>query len=408
MTKSSLKKIVVVGSGHGGVELAAALRHRNFDGAITIVGDEPDLPYQRPPLSKEFLKSPDDSGLPLKGESFYPQKDIALRLGARAERIDRATQELVLSDGERLPYDHLALATGARNRTLPIPGLDAAPKLELRTLSDARRLNARLNGLGHVTVIGGGFIGLEVAALLRTRGIEVDVVEAMDRLMGRVLSTPASGWFKRFHTELGTRLHFGKQVTGIEGEDGSVSVALSDGLSIETDAILVAAGVVPNAELAADAGLEISNGVVVDETLLTSDPNISALGDAAAYPNMFAGGMARLESVQNAVDQGKAIAARLTGETTPYTAVPWFWSHQGSARLQIAGLSNGHDDAVVRGDLDGDKFSIFLYRGDVLASVESLNSAGEHMAARRIIGAGTYVPKDVAADISADLKAFLK
>jgi 3-phenylpropionate/trans-cinnamate dioxygenase ferredoxin reductase subunit len=223
-----------------------------------------------------------------------------------------------------------------------------------------------------------------------------------------VLSAPASGWFKRFHTELGTRLHFGKQVTGITGEDGSVSVQLSDGLAIETDAILVAAGVVPNTELAADAGLDVANGIVVDATLLTSDPNISALGDAAVYPNMFAGGMARLESVQNAVDQGKAIAARLTGETAPYTAVPWFWSHQGSARLQIAGLSNGHDDAVVRGDLDGDRFSIFLYRGDTLASVESLNSAGEHMAARRIIGAGTHVPKAVAADASSDLKAFLK
>jgi 3-phenylpropionate/trans-cinnamate dioxygenase ferredoxin reductase subunit len=404
MTESSLKKIVIVGSGHGGVELAAALRHRNFGGEITIVGDEPDLPYQRPPLSKEFLKSPDDSGLPLKGESFYPQKDITLRLGVRAERIDRDKLELVLSDGERLSYDHLALATGARNRILPIPGLDLAPKLELRTLADGRRLNARLDGLGHVTVIGGGFIGLEVAALLRARGVEIDVVEAMDRLMGRVLSAPASGWFKRFHTELGTRLHFGKQVTGITGEDGSVSVQLSDGLAIETDAILVAAGVVPNTELAADAGLDVANGIVVDATLLTSDPNISALGDAAVYPNMFAGGMARLESVQNAVDQGKA----MTGETAPYTAVPWFWSHQGSARLQIAGLSNGHDDAVVRGDLDGDRFSIFLYRGDTLASVESLNSAGEHMAARRIIGAGTHVPKAVAADASSDLKAFLK
>ncbi|MBX3577529.1 MAG: FAD-dependent oxidoreductase [Rhizobiaceae bacterium] len=401
------RTIVIVGSGHAGVELAAHLRQRNFDGAITIVGDEPDLPYQRPPLSKEFLKSPDDSGLPLKGEALYAQKDIGLKLGVRAVRIDRAAREVVLSDGGRLAYDHLALATGARNRTLPIPGLDGVPVLALRTLADARRLNARLDGLSHVTVIGGGFIGLEVAALLRARGVEVDVIEAMDRLMARVLSVPSSAWFRRFHDTPGTRLHFQKTVTGIESSGGLATVSLSDGLVVETDAILIAAGIVPNTELASEAGLTVENGIVVDEHLLTSDPTISALGDAAVYPNAFAGGMTRLESVQNAVDQAKTIAARLTGEPAPYHAVPWFWSHQGSARLQIAGLSNGHDDAVVRGDMDGEKFSVFLYRGGRLAAVETVNNAGEHMAARRLIGAGTDVPKDVAADMSRELKSLL-
>jgi 3-phenylpropionate/trans-cinnamate dioxygenase ferredoxin reductase subunit len=404
---TSPHRIVIVGSGHGGVELAAALRQRSFAGAITIVGDEPDLPYQRPPLSKEFLKSPEDSGLPLKGEVFYAQKDITRRLGVRADRIDRAARDVVLATGERLPYDYLALATGARNRVLPIPGLADAPTLALRTLADARRLNERLDALRHVTVIGGGFIGLEVAALLRARSVDVDCIEAMDRLMGRVLSAPGSAWFQRFHDGLGTRLHFQKQVTAIEPAGGRTSVSLSDGLSVETDAILVAAGIVPNVELADEAGLAIANGIVVDEHLLTSDPAISALGDVVSYPNQFARGVARLESVQNAVDQAKAIAARLTGEPAPYHAVPWFWSHQGSAKLQIAGLSNGHDDAVVRGDMEGERFSVFLYRGDSLAAVETVNNAGEHIAARRIIGAGTNVPKDFAADPAKDLKGLL-
>jgi 3-phenylpropionate/trans-cinnamate dioxygenase ferredoxin reductase subunit len=208
-------------------------------------------------------------------------------------------------------------------------------------------------------------------------------------------------------TALGTRLHFQKQVTAIEPAGGRTSVSLSDGLSVETDAILVAAGIVPNVELADEAGLAIANGIVVDEHLLTSDPAISALGDVVSYPNQFARGVARLESVQNAVDQAKAIAARLTGEPAPYHAVPWFWSHQGSAKLQIAGLSNGHDDAVVRGDMEGERFSVVLYRGDSLAAVETVNNAGEHIAARRIIGAGTNVPKDFAADPAKDLKGLL-
>ena len=407
MNDKSLRRIVIVGSGHAGVELAAQLRQKGFDGAIALVGDEPDLPYQRPPLSKEFLKSADDAGLPLKGETFYAQKNIDLKLGSRADRIERDRKEVVLAGGERLPYDHLALATGARNRVIPIPGLDTAPTLALRTLQDGRLLNGHLDGLRHVTVIGGGFIGLEVAALLRARGVEIDLIEAMDRLMARVLSAPASEWFRQFHAALGTNLHFGKQVLGIEGSRNDARVSLSDGTVIATDAILVAAGVVPNLELASDAGLDVANGIVVDANLLTSDPDISALGDVAFYPNEFLGGMARLESVQNAVDQAKTIAGRLTGEPAPYHSVPWFWSHQGSAKLQIAGLSNGHDDAIVRGDLEGGKFSIFLYRGDRLIAVESLNQAGEHMAARRIIGAGKSVPKAVAADSAADLKAWM-
>jgi 3-phenylpropionate/trans-cinnamate dioxygenase ferredoxin reductase component len=402
-----LKNIVIVGSGHAGVELAAALRHRGFDGSITIVGDEPDLPYQRPPLSKEFLKGPDDVGLPLKGEAFFPANSITLRLGERAKRIDRDHREIVLHDGSRLSYDHLILATGARNRIPPIPGLDRQSILELRTLENARLLNERLASLAHVTVVGGGFIGLEVAGLLRARDIAVDLIEATPVLMGRVLSSPMSAWFRSFHEQLGTKLHFETLVQGIHRDGAHSEVRLSHGRHFQTDAILIAAGIMPNAELAAEAGLEVDNGVVVNELLVTRDAAISAMGDCAAYPNVFTQGMARLESVQNAVDQARCIAARLTGEAKPYEGFPWFWSNQGSARLQIAGLSNGHNGTVLRGDPESGKFSIFLYRDDRLIAVESVNAAADHMMARRLLAAHRSVPKAVAADPAANLKELM-
>lgn len=400
-------RVVVVGSGHGGVEIAAALGQRGFGGSVTIVGDEPHLPYQRPPLSKEFLKAPTDPGLPLKGEAFYAAHGIGLRLGERAERIDRSVRQLVLATGERLPYDHLVLATGARNRFPAIPGLVEAAPLELRTLSDARKLNARLASLRHVTVIGGGFIGLEVAALLRERNIAVDVVEATPTLMGRVLSSPMSAYFRFFHEGLGTRLHLETLARSIRRSAHGCEVHLSSGQTLQTDAVLLAAGVVPNTELAIDAGLALDDGIVTDDRLVTSDPSISAIGDCAAYPNAFTGGMARLESVQNAVDQAKHVAARLTGDDAPYRAVPWFWSHQGSQRLQIAGIGHGHDEVVTRGHPDVGKFSLFLYRGERLVAVESVNSASDHMVARRLFEKGRSIAKAMAEDAGSDLKSLL-
>src|SRR5262245_19150222 len=275
---SELGEIVIVGSGHAGVELAASLRQRGFGGKVTIVGEEPHLPYQRPPLSKEFLKGADDAGLPLKGEAFFPANDIDLRLGVRAQRIDRDRREILLGDGARLHYDHLALATGARNRIPPIPGLDRRSILELRTLSDAQVLNERLPALRHVTIVGGGFIGLEVAGLLNARDIEVDLVEAAPVLMGRVLSRAMSAWFRSFHEMMGTRLHLETMVRDVSHGAAGTRVALTNGERFDTDAVVIAAGIVPNVELAAEAGLAVDNGVVVDNRLVTRDPAISAMG----------------------------------------------------------------------------------------------------------------------------------
>lgn len=408
MSDSDIERVVIVGSGQAGVETAAALRQHGFSGSVVILGEEPDLPYQRPPLSKEFLKSVEDSSLPLKGEAFYAGNGIELRLGVVAERIDRERRELALRGGERVPYDHLVLATGARNRLPPIQGLDPARVLELRTLAHARALTARLPRLRRVAIIGGGFIGLEVAALLRQRDIEVDVLEAADRLMGRVLSPAMSAAFLRFHREMGTRLRLATLAREIAPQGEGFSLALSDGGRLDVDAVVVAAGVVPNVELAAEAGLAVDNGVSVDAMLLTSDPAISAIGDCAAHPNPYGnGGPIRLESVQNAVDQAKCVAARLTGNPQPYNALPWFWSHQGPIKLQIAGLSLGMDETVTRGDPAGEKFSVFVYRKGRLAAVESVNSPADHMVARRLIAAGITVPKEVAADPATDLKALM-
>ena len=401
-----IEKVVMVGAGHGGVEAAAALRQKGFDRQITLVSDEPDLPYQRPPLSKEYIKRPGNP-LMLRPQQFFDDNAVTLMLGARAVSIDRAGRTVQLSTGESLSYDHLVLATGARNRKPPLPGLDHPAIVELRTLADANRIVGAIGGWKHVCVIGGGFIGLEAAGLLATMGIAVDVVEMAPRLMQRAVSPTISEWFLGFHRSRGNRVHLSTVVKAVEHRSDGATVVLDTGERIECDAVILAAGVMPNAELAEAAGLKVENGIVVDEFLVTSDPAISAIGDCAYYPSRHLPGMVRLESVQNATDQGRAVAAWLMGEAAPYDALPWFWSIQGEARLQIAGLSKPGLEEVLRGDPASGKFSVFLYEGERLACVESVNAPGDHMAARRIIAAGTRVDPDMAADTSVELKSLL-
>jgi 3-phenylpropionate/trans-cinnamate dioxygenase ferredoxin reductase subunit len=403
----SISRVVIIGSGQAGVECAVALRHEGFEGSIVMVGDEADLPYQRPPLSKEFLKDAAASSLPLRGEAIYTQNSIETKLGETAVRIDRDAKEVELQNGETLPYDHLVIATGARNRFPHVEGLDTSKVLELRTLAHARTLTGKLDNLKHVTIVGGGFIGLEVAALLRQREIEVDVLEFADRLMGRVLSPMMSAQFVPLHADMGTRLRLGTVAKSVSENGAGFKVTLTDGDVLDTDAIVMAAGVVPNVELAAEAGLDVDNGIVVDDQMLTSDPSISAIGDVAAHPNAWGLGRLRLESVQNAIDQGKCVAARIMGKGRSYADLPWFWSHQGKAKLQIAGLNMGMDDAVLRGDPASGKYSVFVYRGDKLIAVESMNAPADHMVARRLLAAGIKVTKEQAADLSTDLKGMI-
>lgn len=399
-------RIVVVGAGHAGVEFAAALRQRGFGGSIDLVSDETPIPYQRPPLSKEYIKRPGNP-LVLRPARFYHEQRVTLHAGVRARAIDRAARTVALSDGGSLPYDHLVIATGARNRRPPVPGLDHPDVIELRSLADAERIVARIGSWRRVVVIGGGFIGLEAAGLFSLMGIEIDVVEMAPRLMARAVSPAVSAWFRDVHRGNGVRLHMPRQVAAVAQRDGRAVVTLDGGDLVKADAVLLAAGVVPNSELAAAAGLEVENGIVVDGLLATSDPAISAIGDCAAYPSVHFSGMARLESVQNAGDHAKALAARLMGAGRPYDALPWFWSIQGEARLQIAGLAKPGMREVVRGDTASGKFSVFLYDGDALRAVESVNAPADHMIARRLIAQGTPLDPATAADTAADLKALV-
>lgn len=399
--------VVVIGAGQAGFQFCASLRELGHDGRITLIGDEPGLPYQRPPLSKGYLTGTVEAGaLLLRREGFFAQSGIDYREATRAVAVDRAAREVRLETGEAVPYHHLVLATGTRERRLPVPGADLDGVLALRTRADAELLRARLDAR-RVVVIGAGFIGLELASVMRKRGAAVHVLELAARPMGRALSPPCSAFFARAHAERGTVLAFGCGARRIIGEDGrAVAVETAAGVKLEAELVLVGIGVLPNVELAAEAGLAVDDGIVVDEHLLTTDPAVSAIGDCARYPSAFTGTMMRLESVQNAVDQARCVAARLVDRPAPYAAVPWFWSDQGDLRLQIAGLTMGHDREVTVGDVDGGKFSVFCFRGGRLAGIESVNRPGDHMIGRRLLAGRPSLTAEEVAAPGFDLKAY--
>jgi 3-phenylpropionate/trans-cinnamate dioxygenase ferredoxin reductase subunit len=381
-----LGRVVIVGAGQGGYQAAASLRNDGFAGTLTLIGDEPGLPYQRPPLSKTYMKDGEAGRLLLKPASFYERSTIDYRERTRATAIDRAARTLLTEGGGAHPYDHLILATGARNFLPPIAGLDRAGVHGLRTLAEAADLRARLAGCRSAAVIGGGFIGLEFAAVARAAGLEVTVLEATSRLMGRVVSPEVSTWFAAAHAGMGTRVLLDARAEAVEPG----AVLLADGRRIEAELILLAAGVRPNAELAAEAGLAVENGVVVDARLLTGDPAISALGDCASFP-LPGGRMVRLESVQAAVDHARHIARRLTaGDDAPYDAVAWFWSDQGEHKLQIAGLALDADRRVVAPSPPG-KLTVLNLAGNWLVAVETVNAPGPHMATRKLLASGRPV-----------------
>ncbi|WP_226623540.1 NAD(P)/FAD-dependent oxidoreductase [Alloyangia pacifica] len=372
-----MRDVVIIGAGQGGLQAAMSLRQDGFEGTITLIGAEPGLPYQRPPLSKAYLKSGDAGALQLRPESFFESKQITLVEGTWVDSIDREARRVHAAD-RVFSYDHLILATGTRNLRPPIPGAELA--LDLRTREDAARLRAALDRPMRCAVIGGGFIGLEFAAVARALGHEVTVAEAAPRLMARAVSPETSARFLAMHRDMGTRVHLGDPVCEVR-EDG---ISLASGTRIEADLVLMAAGVIPNTELATAAGLAVDNGVVVDAQLLTTDPAISVLGDCAVFPDPATGRPVRLESVQAATDHARLISKRLTGKAdAPYAAVPWFWSDQADCKLQIAGLAGAGDCSVTRED-----GATFRFAGERLSAVETVNDARTHMQSRkRLAGA---------------------
>jgi 3-phenylpropionate/trans-cinnamate dioxygenase ferredoxin reductase subunit len=399
-----MERVVIVGAGQGGFQAAASLRQEGFQGEILLIGEEPGLPYQRPPLSKAYMADGAAERLLLKPARFYEGAAITRLDTTRVVAIHRAERAVETEAGARHGYDHLILATGARNARPPIPGQAAEGVLELRTLANAERLRARLAGARHAVVIGGGFIGLEFAAMARAAGVAVTVLEATPRLMGRALSPEMSEYFLEAHRAMDTEVLLGAAARAIEAAAGRVSgVVTADLGTIACDLVLIATGVRPNVELAEAAGLPAENGVLVDARLLTPDPAISALGDAARFP-LPGGELVRLESVQAAVDHARHIARRLAkGETGAYAAVPWFWSDQGKLKLQIAGLGAGAD-AVETVPAKGEERVVLLYRGGRLIAAETVNAPGQHMAARRLIGA----PRERLAAAGFDLKEALR
>ena len=403
--------VVIIGAGQAGFQVAASLRMEGYAGPITLIGDEPNLPYQRPPLSKGFIAGKQEiEATALRPFAFYATHRIDLLTGVKVTEIDRVSRRVVLASGRAIPYHALVLAVGARNRTLPVKGAELDGVCYLRTDAEAVDIRQRLEQARDVAVIGGGFIGLELAAAARTLGKSVRVLEVQSRLMPRVVSPILSDFYRDVHSSHGVHVSLGVVLSEIAGHKGKViEVVLSDGSVYPADLILVGIGVVPNMELAHDAGLGVSNGIVVNEKLQTEDETVYAIGDCADHPNPFAnpsaGGRVRIESVQNAVDQAKCIAAAIVGRAENYRAVPWFWTDQFDIKLQMAGLSGGSAHVVKRGEPESRKFSVFYFRDGQLAAVDSVNRPGDHLSARKLIGAGIAITPEQAADPNVDLKA---
>ena len=398
-----MTKVLIIGAGHAGGTAAALLRQYGHEGPIVLAGEEPAPPYQRPPLSKAWLKGEADlEALLLRPEEFYPEHGIELRLGVTATAIDAAAKTVSFADGTVESYDALILATGSTARKLAIPGADRPDLLELRTLADAEKLKAALGPGKRLAVVGGGYVGLEAAASARALGAEAVIIERMDRVLARVASEPLSAFFTAHHRAHGVEVLTSAEVTGFEAD----GVRLSDGRLIVADAVLVGVGALANDSLARAAGLACENGVVVDETARTSDPAIWAIGDMTFRPVPAHGGRRhRLESVPNALEQAKQAAAAITGRAAPTPEVPWFWSDQYEIKLQIAGLADGAERQVLRGDPATGSFAVFHLQGQRIACVEAVNAAAEFMAGRQMIARGTAVADDRLADPTLSMKA---
>lgn len=408
---------LILGAGQAGLQTAVTLRQLGDAAPITLVGEEPHPPYQRPPLSKEFITGGlGRDGLALRIPAFYADSGVTLLRGERVEEIrldagaagdEGATGgEAVTGAGRRIPFARLAFTVGAAPRRLRVPGAELAGVCYLRDQDDAVDLKIRLAAAERVVVIGGGFIGLEAAAAARALGRTVTVVEAADRLIGRAVAPRVSEFYRAAHERRGTRVLLSAGVVAIEERAGRVgAVLLADGTRVPADLVVVGIGVQPRTELAEAAGIRCDGGIVVDACARTSAPGVVAAGDCTVQPHPVTGeGQVRIESVQNAVAQATTAAATLLGRTPPPPAVPWFWSHQGDLRLQIAGLSAGYDATVLRGDPAAERFCVLYYRGERLLAIDTVNSPAEYMVVRKLLGQGGTIAPELAADQAVPLK----
>jgi NADPH-dependent 2,4-dienoyl-CoA reductase/sulfur reductase-like enzyme len=401
--------LVVVGASYAGIQAALSARDAGYAERITVVADDHLLPYQRPPLSKDFLldKVTQDN-LVLRDDAFFKLKQIDLILETRVHAIDRHARKLSINGNTTIDFDKLFIGTGSHARRLAIPGSDLDGVCYLRSIRDALDLKERLRNAAEIVVIGGGFIGLEVAASASKLGKKVTVIESAPRLLERSVSPLVSQFLLDLHTRHGVDIRLNDTVAGIEGRNGRVGfVPTQGGACLRADLVLVGIGGVANDQLARDAQLNCTNGIVVDGHGMTDDPGIYAAGDCANHYNAYAGDWLRLESVQNAQDQAKAAGLAIAGKTGSYDSVPRFWSDQYDAKLQTVGISRNFDRQAVRGSLETGQFSVFYYKQDRLCAVDSVSRAGDQMAARRLIGSGISPTPEQASDLSFDFKSLL-
>lgn len=397
--------VVIVGAGQAGGETAAELRKQGFAGRIVILGQEPQPPYKRPPLSKAYLAgSVQEEALYVLSTAQLAKLDIEFRGNARVVRIDRSHKQVHLEDGGTQAYDKLVLATGGRARSLSVPGADAPNVFGLRTIEDVRRIRERCQPGQRLTIVGGGFIGLEVAAVAIKLGLQVTLLEGLPRVLARVTVPEISSFFERMHREAGVDLRTGAQLAGFEGSPVT-AVLLADGSRIETDFVVVGIGLIANTELAQEAGLVVDNGIVVDECARTSDPDIVAAGDCTNHPSEFLGGRVRLESVQNAMEQGRAAGRALLGREEPYRTVPWFWSDQYDLKLQMVGMSHVHDQLVLRGDPATQRnFAVFYLKDGKLVAADTVSRPQDFGVAKKLVAEGASIDPALLADESVPLK----
>jgi 3-phenylpropionate/trans-cinnamate dioxygenase ferredoxin reductase subunit len=403
-----MERIVVVGAGQGAGQLVASLRQEKYEGEIMMIGDEPYLPYQRPPLSKTYLSG--ELELPrvlVRPEKFYTDKNIETRLGTRVSAIDRDAKTVTLDDGSVVEWSQLVLATGSHARRLNLPGIELPGVHYLRTIEDVDAIRADMGEGRRLVIIGGGYIGLEVAAVARKMGMDVTVLEMEDRILARVTTEEMSAYYTRVHTEHGVDIRTRAAAAEILGEDRVTGVRCTDGTELEADAVIVGVGILPTTALAEAAGIECDNGIVVDDHCRTSAPDIHAIGDCSNHPSELLGRRLRLESVPNAMDQARVVAKNLTGGDASYNAVPWFWSDQYDLKLQMVGFSGEADEQVVRGDPDTASFARFYLKDGVVIAVDAVNRPKEFMASKQLVANHARVDAERLADESVDVKELI-
>jgi 3-phenylpropionate/trans-cinnamate dioxygenase ferredoxin reductase subunit len=400
-----ISTILIIGGGQAGAQAVDTLRREGFAGRLLLVGDEPELPYQRPPLSKKYLSGEMAADrLLFRHQSFYDEHRVELILGVKAVRIDAAAHQVTLADGRQLTYDGLLLCLGASSRRLTCPGAELAGVHYLRGLGDVAPIRAGLKDGGRVVIVGGGYIGLETAATCRHMGCEATVLEMADRIMSRVVAPPVSQYFALEHRAHGVDIVCDMRVSCLEGDGRVERVICADGSSRAADFVIVGVGAVPLTSLASDAGLACDNGIVVDEYCRTSDASIFAAGDCTSHPSLRYARRVRLESVDNAFEQGKTAALNLLGRQVTHDRVPWFWSDQFDNKLLIVGLAQDHDRLVVRGDPQSRSFSVCYLKGRELLAVEAINHSKDYMAARKLIAERALLDPEKLADPALGLK----